>query len=99
MTKREYKDRRITIWPIYIDSSEPRGQGRRLPLGESVRKPRVEEILEAAEELGLNPERIEASYPRKWWSIREAVLVDKKGSKREILRAIASKIRENRLKH
>ena len=96
MTKREHKGRRIVVWPVYLDSSEPRSGGRRLPLGEAVRRPRTDEIVEAARELGLNPEIIDAAYPRRWWSVREAVIVDKKGSKKKILEEIARIIREKR---
>ncbi len=96
MTNRDYKGRKITVWPVYLDSSEPRSRGRRLSLREAVRKPRVEEIVEAAEELGLNPEVVEASYPRKWWEEHRAIMIDKMGSKTETLRLLASRIREKR---
>ncbi len=93
---REYRGKRIVVWPSYIDSSKSRGKGRKIPRRDAVPRPRVEEIVEAAERLGLNPEVEEARYPRAWWEDRRRVIVDKMGSKLETLRAIAREIRRLR---
>ncbi|KSW11846.1 signal recognition particle [Pyrodictium occultum] len=93
---REYKGRRVVVWPVYIDSSASRGEGRKVPLRDAVRKPRVEEIVKAAQRLGLNPEVEEARYPRSWWENTKRVVVDKMGSKLNTLKAIAAEIRKLR---
>ena len=67
-----------------------------MPLREAVRKPRVEEIVEAARRLGLEPEVEDARYPRRWWEYSKRVIVDKRGSKLETLRAIAAELRRLR---
>lgn len=90
---------KYVVWPAYLDSSLPRRLGRRVPLGLAVRNPSLREIAEAAEALGLNPEvDREARYPRLWWSKqhRGRVLVDKRGSKEEVLKAIAGEVRRRR---
>lgn len=94
---REYRKKKIVIWPAYIDSTIPRKMGRRVPRDLAVPNPTIEEIVKAASQLGLNPVVEESSYPRLWWKYRHRVVVDKKGSKQEILKIIAKEIKENRL--
>ncbi|HIQ24321.1 MAG TPA: signal recognition particle protein Srp19 [Pyrodictium delaneyi] len=93
---REYRGRRIVVWPVYIDSTASRGEGRKISLRDAVRKPRVEEIVEAAKRLGLNPEVEEARYPRSWWENTRRVIVDKMGSKLATLKALATELRKLR---
>ena len=93
---REYRGRRIVVWPVYIDSTASRGEGRKISLRDAVRKPRVEEIVEAAKRLGLNPEVEEARYPRSWWENTRRVIVDKMGSKSATLKALATELRKLR---
>ena len=96
---RRYRGRRVVLWPVNIDATASRGEGRKIPLRYAVRKPRVEEIVEAARELGLNPEVEEARYPRRWWEQRQRIVVDKLGSKLKTLIAIAeadNRLRERR---
>ena len=92
----EYKGKRIVIWPVYIDSKRSRKQGRRVSLRWAIKSPKIEEIVEAAKRLNLNPLVEEAAYPREWWSIRTRVIVDKVHSKSEILKMICEVIREMR---
>ncbi len=93
---REYRGRRVVLWPINIDASASRREGRKVPLRYAVRKPRVEEIVEAARMLGLNPVVEDARYPRRWWEQRQRVVVDKLGSKLKTLIEIAKAVRELR---
>lgn len=93
---REYRGRRVVVWPAYLDASLSRGEGRRIPLREAVRRPRAEEIVEAAKRLGLNPEVEEARHPRRWWEQRQRVVVDKLGSKLQTLRALAAEVQRVR---
>jgi signal recognition particle subunit SRP19 len=99
---REYRGRRIVLWPINIDSTATRGEGRKIPLRYAVRRPRVEEIVEAAKLLGLNPVVEDARYPRRWWEQRQRIVVDKLGSKLRTLIEIAkavNELREKRKRH
>jgi len=93
---REYRGRRVVVWPAYIDATLSRGEGRKVPIRDAVRKPRVDEIVEAAKRLGLNPEVEDAKHPRRWWEQRQRVIVDKLGSKLETLRAVAAEVRRIR---
>ncbi len=94
---REYRGRKIVIYPEYLDSKKSRSEGRRIPLKQAVPNPTLEEIARAAEELGLNPIiEEEKAYPRDWWGRRGRVIVDKSGSKLETLRRIAEQIKSKR---
>ena len=100
---REFRGKRIVLWPINIDASASRKEGRKIPLKHAIRKPRVEEVVEAAKRLGLDPQVEEARYPRKWWEQKQRIVVDKMGSKLKTLIAIAEEIKrlreEKRLRH
>ena len=98
MSSREYKGKRIVVWPIYLDATVPRSKGRRVPIRIAVKNPRVEEIVRAAQALGLDPIVEDKSYPRQWWSEGRRVTVLKKGSKLQTLKLIAETIRGMRSK-
>jgi signal recognition particle subunit SRP19 len=94
---KDYRGKKIVVYPQYIDSTKSRSNGRRIPLKDALPHPSIEEIVEAADKLGLNPLLEEdKKYPREWWSSTGRVIVDKRGSKLETLRLIARKIREIR---
>jgi signal recognition particle subunit SRP19 len=99
MSSRELKGKKIIIWPVYIDSSKSISEGRKIPLKYAVKNPTLDEIVEAAKILNLNPIIERKSYPRLWWSERVCVIVDKIKSKRTTLIEIAEtikKLRESR---
>ncbi len=88
---------KIVIWPVYIDSSKTRREGRRVPRGSGVSSPKLSELLEAAEELGLDPEPVaEAAYPRAWWEKAGYLMAEKKFKKSKLLIELAGKVIELR---
>ncbi len=93
---RDYREKRVVVWPAYIDATLSRKMGRRVPRSVAVPNPTVEEIVEAASQLGLNPVIEDSPYPRAWWKYRQRVVVDKTGPKQQVLRKIAEKIKEIR---
>ncbi len=96
MSSREYKGKRIVLWPSNIDSTKSLSQGRKIPLRYAVPNPSLEEIVHVAEELGLNPEIEEKAYPRDWWVERRRIVVDKIITKRKTLIKISMTIRKLR---
>ncbi|MEB3806378.1 MAG: signal recognition particle protein Srp19 [Desulfurococcales archaeon] len=96
---RDYKGRYTVVYPSYIDSRLPRRLGRKIPRELAVPGPRLDEIYEAAKELGLEPIVDEdASYPRTWFHERGRVIVEKKYSKLDILKNISKYIINKRKK-
>ncbi|WP_440948907.1 signal recognition particle protein Srp19 [Methanosarcina sp. T3] len=92
------KDRgKLVIWPAYIDQTRSRSSGRIISRKNAVKEPHLNEIKEAAKQLGLNPEvEPEKAYPKSWWEVSGRVLVDDKGPKSVIAKQIALEIRKKR---
>ncbi|KZX15374.1 signal recognition particle protein Srp19 [Methanobrevibacter filiformis] len=88
------------IWPVYIDSTRSRNQGRKIAKKNSIQEPRLTEISRAARNLKLNPKtEDDKSYPRSWWENSGRIIVEKGDlSKIEVLIKISSKIKESRKK-
>jgi signal recognition particle subunit SRP19 len=92
------KDRtKLVIWPVYLDATKSRAEGRILALKDSVKSPVLKEIEKAALELNLAPAaEPDKAHPKSWWVTSGRVLVDKKGPKSIIAKQIAQKINKTR---
>lgn len=89
---------RVIVWLVYLDSKRSRRSGRRLPKDIAIDSPRLEELIEAANKLGLNPEAYpNKAYPRSWWGETGYIIVDKKWPKQELLRKLAEEIAKIRI--
>ncbi len=72
------------IWPIYFDINKSREEGRRVPKNCAVQSPKIAEIKEAADKLGLQNEiNLEAHFPKMPWAKTGMLLVEKKEAKRK----------------
>ena len=68
----------MIIWVDYFDSSIGRRQGRRVPLSIATHAPRLEEVVKAAEAIGLKVEEVVvASHPKRHRSRTGYVRVSK----------------------
>jgi len=87
------KQDRAIIWPAYFDQAKTRKEGRRVPKNIAVQSPRIAEITEAAEKLGLKHEvAAEAGYPKTPWAKTGMLLVEKQGSKEQVIKKIAKQL-------
>ena len=81
------------IWPAYFNTRYSRGGGRRVPRDKAIRDPKPEDIVKAAERLGLNPllepGKAYSKYP---WEASALILVDKKGTKAEIVKQLTEEL-------
>ncbi|MGZ4927956.1 MAG: signal recognition particle subunit SRP19/SEC65 family protein [Halobacteriota archaeon] len=94
------KNSKRIIWPIYLDSHKTRKNGRVLAKKDSISAPGIDEIMQAAGELGLNPScENEKMYPRSWWEYKGRVLIKLDGNKRDAMKQIAHKIKAIRAQH
>jgi signal recognition particle subunit SRP19 len=88
---------KLVLWPAYFDTEYTWGQGRRISKGLALRGVKSEEIYKAAEDLGLNPDmRPGMAFPKYPWRKTGSVLIEKTGSKSEVLKDLARRIRTNR---
>ena len=85
------------IWPVYLDATKTRGEGRILSMKDSVKSPVLKEIEKAALELDLAPVvESDKAHPQSWWVTGGRVLVDKKGPKSILSKQIAAHISKTR---
>jgi len=96
---RDYQGERVVVYPNYIDSKKSRKMGRKISFADAVPNPKIEEIVKAAENLGLDPRVEDSKYPREWWSGDKRIVVLKRGSKLNTLRLIAKEIKRLREKY
>jgi signal recognition particle subunit SRP19 len=81
---------KLRIWPAYFDVRNSRGEGRRVPRSLAVRDPKIEDIEKAALKLSLKPIlQAGAAYSKYPWRKTGVLLVDKKGSKTDVIKKIA----------
>jgi len=91
------KQDKTVIWPAYFDSTKTRKNGRRVQKSLAVPSPRILEIKDAAEKLGLEHELIaDAGYPKTPWLKTGALLVKKKETKDQTIRRIAKQLNKIR---
>ncbi|MCK5670400.1 signal recognition particle protein Srp19 [Candidatus Bathyarchaeota archaeon] len=84
----------MRIWPAYFDIRYSRSEGRRVPRDRAIRDPKLDDLEKVSNKLGLNPIiQPDKRYSRKPWKRSGVVLVDKKGSKTEIIKNIAKSLR------
>jgi signal recognition particle subunit SRP19 len=87
------KQDKIIIWPAYFDQDKTRKKGRRVPKSLAVQHPKIVEVKMAVERLGLKHEFApEAGYPKTPWLKTGMIMVEKKGSKEQIIRKIAKQL-------
>ena len=81
------------IWPIYFDTSKTRKEGRRVPKNLSVQSPKITELKEATDKLGLKNEvKLEAHFPKTHWAKSGMLLVEKNEPKEKIIQKIAKQL-------
>jgi signal recognition particle subunit SRP19 len=81
------------IWPIYFDCNKTRKDGRRVPKNIAVQFPKILEIKEAADKLGLENEvNLEAHFPKMHWAKTGMVLIEKKEAKEKIIQKLAKQL-------
>jgi len=91
------KQDKIIIWPAYFDSTKTRKDGRRIPKNLAVPSPKILEIKDAAEKIGLQCELVaDAGYPKTPWQKTGALLVKKKEPKDQIIRSITKQLSKMR---
>ncbi len=89
---RKLEDKAI-IWPIYFDVNKSREEGRRVPKGQAVISPKIAELKEAADKLGLENElNAEAHFPKNPWAKTGMLVVEKKESKETLIKNLAKQL-------
>lgn len=91
------KQDKAIIWPAYFDANKTRKEGRRVSKTVAVQSPKIVEIQEAAEKLGLKPQAIlDKGYPKTPWLKVGMLLVEKKDSKEHLITKLAKQLQKMR---
>jgi len=91
------KQDKVIIWPVYFDKTKTRNQGRRVAKILAVQSPKILELQEAAQNLGLKFELlVNKDYPKTPWTKAGMLLVEKKGSKEQVIDRIAKQLMKAR---
>jgi len=80
------------IWLDYFDSVLKRREGRRVPLSSATKSPRIDELAEACQRLGLNPTSQVARHPRSYGRESGYVAVSKTAPKHVLLLKVAREL-------
>ena len=81
------------IWPVYFDCNKTRKDGRRVPKNISVQSPKILEIKEAADKMGLQNEvNLEAHFPKAPWAKSGMLLIEKQEAKEKIIQKLAKQL-------
>jgi signal recognition particle subunit SRP19 len=84
---------KFIIWPLYFDINKGRNEGRRVTKNMAVIQPKVVELQEAAQRLGLQNEvNLETHHPHFNWSKTGSILVEKKDSKEKTIQKLAKEL-------
>jgi len=87
------KQDKIIMWPAYFDSAKTRKDGRRIPKSLAVPSPKILEIKDAAEKIGLECELVpDAGYSKTPWLKTGMLLVKKNEVKEQIIKKIAKEL-------
>jgi signal recognition particle subunit SRP19 len=87
------KQDKVIIWPAYFDQTKTRKNGRRVTKSLAVQHPKIAEVTLAVEKLGLKHEVApDAGYSKTPWLKTGKILVEKKGSKEQVIRKIANQL-------
>jgi len=88
---------KAVVWPTNIDSTKSRKEGRKIGKGQGVQNPRLDELIQAAKQLSLEPEtQPMKAKPSLWWEKGGYVIVRRNEQKLRILRTLASEIKKIR---
>jgi len=87
------KQNKVIIWPAYFDSTKTRKNGRRIPKSLGVPSPKILDIKDAAEKIGLEYEIVpDAGYSKTPWLKTGMLLVKKNEPKDRTINRIAKQL-------
>jgi signal recognition particle subunit SRP19 len=86
-------EEKAIIWPIYFDIAKTRKEGRRVPKNCAVQSPKILELKEAADKLGLENEvNLETRFPKTPWVKSGSLIVAKHESKEVIIQKLVKQL-------
>lgn len=84
------------IWTVNLDKRKSRSEGRKIPKRFSIPNVKLQELVEACQELGIECVEEDKKYPKCWWEETGRIVVPKIESKTKLMVKLAQKISELR---
>ena len=86
----------IVIYPEYFDYSLTRSDGRKVPLSEAVRSPKIEELSKLLSKIDCNFKVSESNHSGNWSSMNGSLKVNTVFSKTQLIHKLGSSLKESR---
>ena len=86
----------IVIYPEYFDYRLKRSEGRRVPLSEAVKSPKIEELSSILSNLDCNFQFSSACYPGNWSKSEGSLKVTAEFSKTQLIHNLGTSLKKLR---
>ena len=86
----------VVIYPEYFDYRLKRSEGRKVPISEAVKSPKIEELSLILSTLGCDFQISKASYPGNWFKTEGSLKVNADFSKTQLIHKLGSSLKKLR---
>ena len=86
----------LVIYPEYFDHRLKRSEGRKVPLSEAVKSPKVEELSSILSSLGCDFQVSKACHPGNWSKSGGSLKVNVEFSKTQLIHKLGSSLKKLR---
>ena len=86
----------IVIYPEYFDYNLTRSDGRKVPLSEAVRSPKIEELSKLLSRIDCNFKVSESNHSGNWSNMNGSLKVNTVFSKTQLIHKLGSSLKESR---
>ena len=86
----------VVIYPEYFDYRLKRSEGRKVPLFEAVKSPKIEELSVILSNLGCDFQISKASHPGNWFKTEGSLKVNAVFSKTQLIHKLGSSLKKLR---
>ena len=89
-------DRPIVIYPEYFDYNLKRSEGRKVPLSEAVRSPKLDELSKLLSKIDCNFQIDTSNHSGNWYNMSGCLKVNANFSKTQLIHDLGSGLKELR---
>ena len=89
-------DKPIVIYPEYFDYNLKRSEGRKVPLSEAVRSPKIDELSSLLSKIGCNFQTSKSNHSGNWSNLSGSLKVNTDLSKTQLIHKLGSSLKELR---
>ena len=86
----------IVIYPEYFDHNLKRSEGRKVPLSEAVRSPKIDELSSLLSKIGCNFQTSKSNHSGNWSNMLGSLKVNTDLSKTQLIHKLGSGLKELR---